>query len=139
MVDPHHPDAHPFPFRRRHRLSLATEFESAYDRGTRRSSGPITIHLVPNDRPDHRLGLSIGRRIGNAVARNRLKRLLREAFRLVRPELPTLPDGAYDIVVSARPHRVMALHEYQRLLLDLVVRAHRDRSPPHQGAPRADA
>ncbi|HZW09455.1 MAG TPA: ribonuclease P protein component [Phycisphaerales bacterium] len=137
MADPRHPEARSFAFRRRHRLSRATEFQAAYCRGTKRSSGPITIHLLPNALPEHRLGLSVGRRVGNAVARNRLKRLLREAFRLARPHLPTLPGGAYDVVVSTRPHRLLALAEYQRLLVDLVARAHRDR-PAHQnqGDPR---
>lgn len=115
-------------FRPRHRISRATDFEAAYCRGTRRSAGPITIYLLPNGRPEHRLGLSVGRRVGNAVQRNRLKRLLREAFRHLRPELPTSPEGAYDLVVTARPHRPMTLADYQRILLDLVTRAHRDRT-----------
>ncbi len=46
-----------------------------------------------------RLGVSVGRRVGGAVVRNRVKRLLREAFWAVAPELP----GTYDYVVVARP------------------------------------
>ena len=55
----------------------------------------------PNDLKYYRLGLSIGRAVGGAVQRNRLKRLLREAFRLIEPELPRKADGTcYDLVLA---------------------------------------
>jgi len=48
---------------------------------------------------DARLGVSVGRKVGGAVERNRVKRVLREAFWAVAPELP---DG-HDFVLVARP------------------------------------
>ena len=57
------------------------------------------------------------------MVRNRIKRLLREAFRLERPRFPLGPDGAFDLVVQVRPHRPQQIDEYRSLLTALVGRA----------------
>lgn len=102
----------PATFRQAHRLAHDREYQGAYRFGARKVRGPLTVFGRPNGLATSRLGLSIGRRVGPATVRVRLKRLLREAFRLQRA---TLPPG-YDLVVSARPHRPLPLAEYQRLL-----------------------
>lgn len=96
-----------------------------FDAKLRKSHGPLTVFLRPNELPRHRLGLSIGRRVGPAVRRNRLKRHLREAFRLSRKDLAGHPGGGYDIVVSARAHEPLRLAAYQTLLVELVGEAAR--------------
>lgn len=111
-------------FRRRHRLTHATEFEGVYDLRLKRSRGPLTVFARPNARANHRLGLSVGRRIGNAVARNALKRKLREAFRQMQPNWPRHAAGGYDLVVNARPHRLYPLEAYRELLTDLAAQLH---------------
>ncbi len=116
-------------YRRRHRLTHAREFQAAYTHGCRRSAGPLTVFVRPNGLLDHRLGLSVGRRVGGAIARNRVKRLLREAFRLRQQGFPRLDGGGggggggFDVVIQVRPHRVLGLVEYGRLLEMLVLRA----------------
>ncbi|MEM7629730.1 MAG: ribonuclease P protein component [Planctomycetota bacterium] len=91
-------------YRKRHRLSHALEYAAVRARGVRKARGDLFITLLPTNHPQHRLGLQVGKRIGNAVRRGRAKRLIREAFRLSNAELPTPAPGsnAYDIVVSAR-------------------------------------
>lgn len=103
-------------FRRRARIRHARDFQLAFADGVRKVRGPIALFGRPNDQRESRLGLSIGRRLGPAVRRNRLKRLLREAFRHARPELP---EG-YDFVVTARPHRHLAMQDYRAILTDLA-------------------
>lgn len=107
------------------RLSRDRDFRAVFDARIRKSGGPLTLFLRPNDLPHHRLGLSIGRRVGNAVARNRLKRMIREAFRLAQHDLPRHTGGGYDIIVAARRHEPMPLERYGELLRRLAEEARR--------------
>jgi ribonuclease P protein component len=87
------------------RLHNRTEFQ-AVERGGRRVSGRfVTLVGKPNGGPADRLGIIASRRVGNAIARNRAKRRLREVFRR-----RTQPGGlrALDVVVIARPELVEA-------------------------------
>lgn len=111
-------------FRKRHRLSRASEFDAVYAHKIRKSRGPITVHIRPNEHPHHRLGLSIGRRVGGAVARSRLKRMIREVFRLNQSFMPKYGEFGYDLVVSARKHDPMTLDEYRAAIVDAMQDAH---------------
>ncbi len=87
---------------RRNRLSRSKDFDTVYRRGRSASSRYLVLHWFPrDDDPDGepRLGLAVPRSVGSAVARNRVKRLLREAWREL---LPTVPPGQ-DYVLAARP------------------------------------
>lgn len=88
-------------FRWADRLHQRQEFRRAIRQGQRFSASGLIlwVYREPVDARGPRLGLAIPRTYGNAVSRNRLKRLLRETFRLHKHELPT---GA-DLVFSARP------------------------------------
>jgi ribonuclease P protein component len=113
-------------FPRRLRLTHAREFDAIYKAKVQRQRGPLTLYSLPNSLTHSRLGLSVGKRVGGAVARNRLKRLLREAFRLTQRDLPTGAAGGYDLILIPRPHQPLALDDYKQLLLDLAAAAHRD-------------
>ena len=114
-------------YRGRHRLSRDADYRAVYDARIRKAGGPLLVFIRPGDRPEHRLGLAVGRRVGGAVVRNRIKRLLREAFRHERAGLPGPGAGrAYDIIVSVRPHAPLPLSAYRTLLVDLVGRCHRE-------------
>ncbi len=99
-------------FRRSQRLTHAREFDAVYNAKVRKSAGTLTFFGVPNETGITRLGLSVGRRVGGAVVRNRIKRLLREAFRLEQRDLP----AGLDLVVTVRPHVPMRLQAYRELL-----------------------
>lgn len=74
------------------------DFQLAYQRRCRASDGRVVVFGRENGLAFSRLGLSISRRIGSAVVRNRWKRRLREAFRQVRVQLP----AGIDVIVVAR-------------------------------------
>lgn len=89
--------------------------------GGRHSAGTkyLIVYAITNDRGESRQGLSVGRRCGNAVRRNYLKRLLREAFRL---DFARLPVG-FDFVCIPRPNADLTLDEARRSLLAVAERA----------------
>lgn len=110
---------HTFP--RSRRLSGKLAFQRVFDGQTRESRHPLTVLAVPNGLLHLRLGLSISRKVGSAPKRNRIKRLLRESFRLLQHDLP----AAYDVVIVVRPHETLGLDQYQQLLTQLVQRLHK--------------
>ena len=87
--------------RKRRRLSRSGEFERVYREGRSYSSRHLVIYCFPRTDGDGapRLGLSVGRKLGGAVERNRIKRQLREAFWARADQL----DDGYDFVIVGRP------------------------------------
>jgi ribonuclease P protein component len=80
------------------RLHLPAEFSAVRQRGKRVSDAFFSLTVLPNKERVARLGLAISTRsLGTAVARNRIKRITRESFRLNQHRLPPM-----DITVSAR-------------------------------------
>ena len=80
------------------RLRRKADFEAAYARGRRFGNGFFAVTAMPNDIGGPRLGLAVSvKNAGGSVERNRIRRTIRESFRLHQHELP-----AIDLVVSAR-------------------------------------
>jgi ribonuclease P protein component len=69
-------------------LRSTRDFDRVYGQKQRTSDANVLIYMARNGLPWSRVGFSVGRKHGNSVARHRLRRLLREAFRLSLPELP---------------------------------------------------
>jgi ribonuclease P protein component len=86
-------------FRPHERINDPADFRRAFERKRSASDAALVVYGVENGRPYTRLGISVGRRrVRSAAARNRVKRLLREAFRLGKAELP----AGIDLVIVPR-------------------------------------
>src|SRR5437764_15020436 len=100
----------PFAFRPAEHLRRPADFRRTYDRRRSVSDGWLIVYACENGLPYLRLGLSVSRKVGGAVQRNRLRRLYREAFRLTRHEMPV----GMDVVLIPRRTDEPPLAELQR-------------------------
>jgi ribonuclease P protein component len=92
------------------RLTDSPEFERVYRRGTAYRGTLFSVHAFPNEHGTPRLGLSVPRRVGNAVTRNAVRRRLREVFHSC---ISAMSENV-DLVVSARPAAAEATFEELR-------------------------
>ena len=89
-----------FTFPKKKRLVSNSQFKAVMARGRRLSNGVLALYMARNDCEYSRLGVSVGKSRGNAVVRNRLKRLMREAFRQNQELIPAGFD--YLLMISHR-------------------------------------
>jgi ribonuclease P protein component len=87
-------------FRPHERLRSSSDYAKVKQEGKRRRTRHFGVNFAPNGLAHHRLGLIVQKRYWNAVQRNRIKRRIREWFRLHKNEIP---HPFLDIVLIARP------------------------------------
>ena len=85
------------------------EFRRMYAKGKSGVSPCLVVYCRPNHRAHNRLGITVGAKLGHAVVRNRVRRRLREIYRLNQPQM----KQGYDIVLVGRVRAVSA--SYQEL------------------------
>ncbi|WP_090240409.1 ribonuclease P protein component [Lentibacillus halodurans] len=104
--------------KKRYRIKDNTEFQHVFKNGKSFANRQLVLYYI--ERPDQqhfRIGLSVGKKIGNAVIRNRIKRYLRQAFQ----ELEGKIKPSSDIIIIARnPTKQMNFHQVKKSLIHLL-------------------
>ncbi len=96
-------------FPKKRRLASNRQFKAVLDHGRRAGDRLLTLYMAPNPCGYPRLGVSVGKSSGKAVVRNRLKRLLREAFRQSQHQIPQ----EFDYVLMISPRLARSLKQAQ--------------------------
>jgi ribonuclease P protein component len=105
-----------FAFRPHEHLRRPGDFQRVFDRRRSVSDSWLLVYACENGLPYSRLGLSVSRKFGGAVQRNRLRRLYREAYRLTKAEIPP----GLDLVLIPRRAEPPALDVLKQVLPKLV-------------------
>ncbi len=93
-----------------------------YKKGKRTYHKNFTLHFLPNQLETNRLGIKAGKKLAKATRRNRVRRLIKEAYRLLKPDIAT----GYDLVIDAKDSCLLAdsLAETMAALQHLFKHAH---------------
>jgi ribonuclease P protein component len=111
-------------FPKRHRIMRGSEYRVIYNTGRKLQSERFVLFCRENDLPHHRLGITVTRKVGSSVVRNRIKRLFREVFRRSSGEIP----NHYDLVFNAKS--TCASANYWELREEFLAAMHRFCTPP---------
>lgn len=103
---------------KRQHLRSSLDFKRIYGEKRRAGDAHLLLFAGRNDEGCARFGLSVSRKHGNAVRRNRIKRLLREAFRLSQHQLP----AGIDLILIPRQNSNSSVDDYRKSLVELAGR-----------------
>ena len=107
-------------FQKESRLRKVAEFQRVYSGRCSVTDAVFIVYIAQNELARPRIGLSVSRKVGNSVTRNRWKRLIRETFRLERNNLP---QGFDFIVIPKRGIEPPQFKDVQKLLPQIFRRA----------------
>lgn len=104
------------------RIKTTEEFSQVFKKGHSVANRQFVLYALPKEgQVPFRLGLSVSKKVGNAVIRNQIKRYIREVFRLKEDILL----GGHDYIVIARnPAATMDFFEVEKSLLHVLKKAH---------------
>lgn len=106
--------------RREARITSSRDFREVYRRGKSVANKELVLYFLKKESPQTRIGISVSRKIGSAVTRNRIRRLVKEAFRRNETEI----KEGYDIVIIARqPIKEKSFHDVEKTFIDVLARA----------------
>lgn len=95
------------------RITKSRDYKEVFEKGESVATRGLVLYRIPNNLQQNRAGFIASKKVGNAVVRNRVRRLLKEAFRSVTGELA----GSYDMVFIARPQT--AAYDYAQAATEM--------------------
>ena len=109
-----------FSFRKENRIKSKNTFQIVYKTGRSVVDSMSVMYVLPNEEKNIKIGFAVGKKMGSAVTRNRVKRLMREVFRHRKAEL----KDSVQIIWVARKKLVEAdIYTYDRIFMRLAKRA----------------
>lgn len=93
-------------------------FRRAYNKGKAYARSTVAVYILKSGKKFNRLGITTSKKIGGAVQRNRARRVIKEAYRLLGEDLP----GGYNIVVVARKKAVICKMQAVKNDLDSIFK-----------------
>lgn len=109
-----------FSFRKENRIKSKNAFQIVYKTGRSVVDSMSVMYVLPNEEKNIKIGFAVGKKMGSAVTRNRVKRLMREVFRHRKAEL----KDSVQIIWVARKKLVEAdIYTYDRIFMRLAKRA----------------
>lgn len=104
-----------------HRLKKNKEFQAVFREKKSKANRQFVVYqLDRKEQPHFRFGLSVSKRVGNAVVRNRIKRRIRETVRELEPRLCKSKDY---VIIARKPTADMDFHEIKSSLIHVFKRA----------------
>lgn len=102
-------------------LKKNQDFKRIYNKGRSYANGLLVTYYLPNQRDYNRLGLSVSKKVGNSVVRNKVKRRIRESYRLNEVKI----KKGYDIILISRVKANQAdFKSIERALIHLMKKVH---------------
>ncbi|KKI89754.1 ribonuclease P [Bacillus sp. SA1-12] len=107
--------------RRKYRIKKNEDFQAVFKQGKSIANRQFVIYIMQNpEEKEFRIGLSVSKKIGNAVTRNRIKRLIRQVF---LEEKHKIANGKEYIIIARKPAADMGYHEVKSSLNHLFRKA----------------
>lgn len=104
-----------------HRLKKNKDFRRVFERGTSTANRQFVVYQLKNpEQATFRVGMSVSKRIGNAVTRNRVKRYIREVIRQLEGQIDCQKDY---VIIARKPAAAMDFHEVKSSLFHVLGRA----------------
>ncbi|MGI2328450.1 ribonuclease P protein component [Planococcus sp. YIM B11945] len=95
------------------RIKKNKEFQTVFKKGKSFANRQFIVYVLKNDQPNFRIGLSVSKKVGNAVTRNRIKRYIRQTFLELGEDL--LPNADY-VIIARQQAATLDFHESKKSL-----------------------
>ena len=95
------------------RIKKNAEFQRIFKKGKSFANRQFIVYVMKNDQPEFRIGLSVSKKVGNAVTRNRIKRYIRQTFLELKDDV--LPNADY-VIIARQQAANLDFHESKKSL-----------------------